>query len=72
MLAKPRWISVNPRRMQLFRLSFLAFTLIFIGWYAQGQLSIVQLTGAVKTLAAGQGPAVSFTIRFPCCSLPSR
>ena len=55
MLAKPRWISVNPRRMQLFRLSFLAFTLIFIGWYAQGQLSIVQLTGAVKTLAAGQG-----------------
>ena len=41
--------------MQLFRLSFLAFTLIFIGWYAQGQLSIVQLTGAVKTLAAGQG-----------------
>ena len=53
-LAKPRWISINKRRLAIFRLSFLAFTLVFIGWYAQGQLSIVQLTGAVKTLAAGQ------------------
>ena len=53
-LAKPRWISINKRRLAIFRLGFLAFTLVFIGWYAQGQLSIVQLTGAVKTLAAGQ------------------
>jgi transcriptional regulator of nitric oxide reductase len=53
-LARPRWISINKRRLAIFRLGFLAFTLVFIGWYAQGQLSIVQLTGAVKTLAAGQ------------------
>jgi len=53
-LARPRWLSVNKRRLAIFRLGFLAFTLVFIGWYAQGQLSIVQLTGAVKTLAAGQ------------------
>ena len=30
---------------------------IYIGWQAQGQLSIVQITGAVKSLAAGQGLA---------------
>ncbi len=53
-LARPRWLSINKRRLAIFRLGFLAFTLVFIGWYAQGQLSIVQLTGAVKTLAAGQ------------------
>lgn len=53
-LAQPRWISINKRRLARFRLGFLAFTLVFIGWYAQGQLSIVQLTGAVKTLAAGK------------------
>lgn len=54
MLTRPRWISINPRRLAVFRLGFLTFTLVFIGWYAQGQLSIVQLTGAVKTLVAGQ------------------
>lgn len=54
-LARPRAISRSPRRLRRFRQGFLAFTLVFIGWYAQGQLSIVQLTGAVKSLAAGQG-----------------
>jgi len=54
-LAKPRWISVSARRLKIFRLGFLAFTLGYIGWYAQGQLSIVQVTGAVKSLAAGAG-----------------
>jgi len=54
-LARPRWISVNARRLKVFRLAFLAFTLLYIGWYAQGQLSIVQITGALKSLKAGQG-----------------
>lgn len=53
-LARPRWISISARRLRVFRLGFLAFTLVFLGWYAQGQLSIVHITGAVKTLAAGQ------------------
>ena len=56
-LARPRWLSVSPRRLRVFRLGFLAFTLAYLGWYAQGQLSIVQITGAVKSLAAGQGLA---------------
>jgi transcriptional regulator of nitric oxide reductase len=54
-LARPRWISVNPRRLRLFRLGFLAWTLGYLGWYAQGQLSIVQITGAFKSLNAGLG-----------------
>ena len=54
-LARPRWISMNTRRLRVFRLGFLAFTLVYIGWHAQGQLSIVQITGAIKTLKAGLG-----------------
>jgi polyferredoxin len=53
-LARPRWISIDARRLRRFRLGYLAFTLAYLGWYAQGQLSIVHLTGAVKSLAAGQ------------------
>lgn len=54
-LARPRWISREPKRLLSFRLGFLAFTLVFIGWHAQGQLSIVQITGAIKSLVAGAG-----------------
>ena len=54
-LLRPRAISAQPRRLMIFRLSFLAFTLVFIGWYGQGQLSIVQITGTIKTLMAGGG-----------------
>jgi polyferredoxin len=32
----------------VFRMAFLAFTLGFIGWYAQAQLSVVTLAGVVK------------------------
>ena len=54
-LARPRWMSISAPRLRVFRLGFLAFTLVYLGWYAQGQLSIVQITGAVKSLVAGQG-----------------
>ncbi len=56
-LSRPKWISRDARRLLTFRIAFLGFTLIYIGWQAQGQLSIVQITGAVKSLAAGQGLA---------------
>ena len=56
-LARPRWISRDARRLKIFRLAFLSFTLLYLGWYAQGQLSIVQITGAIKMLKAGQGLA---------------
>jgi NosR/NirI family transcriptional regulator, nitrous oxide reductase regulator len=54
-LARPRWISVDARRLRVFRLGFLTFTLLYVGWYVQGQLSIVQVTGALKSLKSGQG-----------------
>jgi len=54
-LARPRWISIEPRRLLAFRLGFLAFTLLYLGWYAQGQLSVVHVTGVVKSLSAGAG-----------------
>ena len=54
-LARPRWISIDARRLRIFRLGFLVWTLVYLGWYAQGQLSIVQITGALKSVKAGQG-----------------
>ena len=56
-LARPRAVSVSRRRLVVLRTGFAIFTLAFIGWHAQGQLSIVQVTGAIKSLAAGQGLA---------------
>lgn len=53
-LVRPRWVAIDARRLKVFRFGFLAFTLGYLGWYAQGQLSIVQITGAVKSLAVGQ------------------
>ena len=43
-------LVARPRPFALFRLGFLAFTLGFVGWYAQAQLSIVTLVGAVRAL----------------------
>lgn len=47
-LARQRGLVADRRRFGLFRLAFLAFTLGFIGWYAQAQLSIVTLVGLVR------------------------
>ena len=57
LLARPpglAWLA-DRRRLARWRTGWLVFLLVFVGWYAQGQLSIVQLTGAVKTLVAGFG-----------------
>lgn len=43
----------QPRLFYFFRMGFLAFTLGFIGWWAQAQLSIVWLIGAAKALFHG-------------------
>jgi len=74
-LARPRWLSLDKTRLFRFRMAFLAFTLLVIGWYAQGQLSIVHLTGALKALKAGQGlgsflfdPVSLLLIAFTLCS----
>ena len=51
-LRHQRWLSADRRRLSRFRTGYLLFTLLFIGWYAQGQLSIVNLTALVQALAA--------------------
>ena len=49
-LMKQSWLTRTVRRLTLFRNGYLLFTLLFIGWYAQGQLSIVNITGFVRAL----------------------
>ena len=49
-LAFQRRLTARPELFRLGRLAFLAFTLVFVGWYAQGQLSIVNLIGIVKAV----------------------
>jgi NosR/NirI family nitrous oxide reductase transcriptional regulator len=43
-------LVANDRRFIWFRRGFLTFTALFIGWYAQGQLSIVNFTGVLQAL----------------------
>ncbi|MDN8618305.1 4Fe-4S binding protein [Variovorax ginsengisoli] len=53
-LARPRWIVATPTRLARFRTGYLVFTLGFIGWFAQGQLSIVNLTALIQSARAGR------------------
>jgi len=52
--ALPRKLLAR-RTLTVLRLGFLALTLGAIGWHAQGQVSIVQIVGAVKSFLAGKG-----------------
>ncbi|PUA18313.1 4Fe-4S binding protein [Glaciimonas sp. PCH181] len=50
-------LTKNGVAFTWFRRGFLAFTLFFIGWYAQGQLSIVNMTGFLQAVVAGRSLA---------------
>jgi transcriptional regulator of nitric oxide reductase/ferredoxin len=52
-LVRMTWVTATRGRLDLIRHWALLFTLLFIGWYGQGQLSIVNLTGLVSTLRDG-------------------
>lgn len=52
-LARQRRLTANRRRFAWFRQGYLLFTALFIGWHAQGQLSIVNLTGLLQALRDG-------------------
>jgi transcriptional regulator of nitric oxide reductase len=58
-LAQPKLVTRSPRTLRRFRLGYLVFTLFFIGWWAQGQLSIVNLTALIVAFrgALDSGPA---------------
>jgi NosR/NirI family nitrous oxide reductase transcriptional regulator len=45
-------LVANGKRFDWFRRAFLLFTIGFIGYYAQGQLSIVNITGVLQALLA--------------------
>jgi len=44
--------SANPIRMRRLRTLYLLFTVVFIGWIAQGQLTIVNITAATEALSS--------------------
>ena len=51
-LARQARVVSRARSLRWFRPAFLAFTLLFIGWYAQGQLSIVNVVALLKAALA--------------------
>jgi NosR/NirI family transcriptional regulator, nitrous oxide reductase regulator len=53
-LANQLWLSASQSRLTLFRVVYLAFTLGFVGWWAQGQLTIVNLTSLGGALLEGR------------------
>jgi NosR/NirI family transcriptional regulator, nitrous oxide reductase regulator len=56
-LANQLWLSASQSRLALFRVVYLAFTLGFVGWWAQGQLTIVNLTSLGGALLDGRSGA---------------
>ena len=54
LLFRQQWVAV-AQRLRPFRLGILAFTLIFIGWWGQGQLSIVTVIGTLRAAVEGTG-----------------
>ena len=52
LIAQKRF-SASSRRLRVLRTAYLLFTLGFIGWYAQGQLTIVNVTAALESLSSG-------------------
>ncbi len=54
-LARPKRLSAHARRFARFRVAYLLFTIAFIGYFAQGQLSIVNITAVIQALQNGRG-----------------
>ena len=52
-LLRQRSVTTSARRLRNVRVPFLLFTLAGIGWTFQGQLSIVNITSSVESLAGG-------------------
>ncbi len=66
-LARQRWLTARPSRLAAFRTGYLLFTLGFIGWWAQGQLTIVSVTAAIEAGVAGR--ALDFLLTDPVALL---
>ena len=53
-LARQAWLSAKPGRLAGFRIAYLVFTLGWIGFAAQGQLTIVNLTSLIEAVIGGR------------------
>ncbi len=62
-LLRQRTTVGTGRRLKIFRIGYLLFTLGFIGWFAQGQLSVVNITASIEALASGND--LSFLLADP-------
>src|SRR5205085_5863927 len=62
-LARQKALTASRRRFAWFRQGYLLFTALFIGWHAQGQLSIVNLTGLLQAMRDGRD--LSFFLYVP-------
>jgi len=62
-MGKQKSLTANAMRFTWFRRSYLLFTLFFIGWYAQGQLSIVNITSVLQAL--NEGRSLEFLLYDP-------
>lgn len=62
-LIQQKRLTAQERVFIWFRRGFLLFTAGFIGWYAQGQLSIVNLTSVIQAVMAGR--SVAFMLYDP-------
>ncbi len=47
------WLTARPRLLRRIRLGFLGFTLLWLGWYATAQLSVVNVLTFTAALRAG-------------------
>ena len=59
--------SASSQRLRILRTAFLLFTVGFIGWFAQGQLTIVNVTAAVESLTSGGD--LTFLLNDPITSI---
>ncbi len=66
-LARQGWLTARPGRLAAFRTVYLVFTLGFVGWWAQGQLTVLSLTSAIEAGVAGR--SLGFLLADPVALL---
>jgi hypothetical protein len=66
-LLNQRRLTARPGRLAAFRTAWLVFTLGFVGWWAQGQLSVLSITAAVEAGVAGR--SLAFLLADPVALL---
>lgn len=66
LFARQSWMA-RPAQLTYLRPAILLFTLVFIGWYCQAQLSIVTVIAMVKTFALS--PDFSFLLYDPLSTI---